>query len=406
MSDSKNDPKFPPPDDFSKTTPNISFDEDDSAWANAGPKAPAETPADDWGKTVINYDVRAEHEEQGGFKDIETPSKNAPSQPEWGMTQQNINLNNDFESEEQAPQDDGFGVTIPYFKLPDTDRDRNKVIPPTPSQVAAEKEKESKGGIPLWFWATSAIMVFLAFSFVVFLGIWYFFLADKGFQVTIIGAKPGSRFKVDGSEWGIAAEDNKFKLSGLQAGTRMVEIINPASECTPNPVEVVGKEGERVEKIVSCKDIATNQPDCVNTRSISERERCAEIALDGLSNPPDLDELLKALNILIINFESGKATIPSARMRILRKAAGKIQQLPASVVIEIGGHTDNVGNDDSNMRLSDARAAAVKKVLVDFGVRDSALVERGYGETKPKATNNTDQGRFDNRRIEYKAVQR
>ncbi len=406
MSDSKENPKSPPPDDFSKTTPNINFDEEESDWGSTPRSStPSETPADDWGKTVINYNVSAEHEERKSFGEEQHPSPSSPKQPDWGMTQQNVNLNDEFEVE-QSGENQNFGATVPYFRLPEVDREKYQNIPPTASEQAAEEEKKQKGGIPLWFWGAAGIMTVLAFSFLVFLGLWYFVLGDRGFEVEVKGAKPGSRFTVDGVDWGVQDEDEKYVLRGLKAGKKQIQVINPSTVCKPDILQVEGEDGDRKQEAVSCNYKTVVNLDCANTRSVEEREKCADMALDALGDPPDMDALLKALSMLIINFESGKFNIPDARMAVLKKAASKIQKLPESAVIEIGGHTDNVGNATSNLKLSDQRAAAVKKALVDFGVRDAALVTKGYGLSEPIADNTTDKGRFDNRRIGYKAVSR
>ena len=406
VSDSKKDPKIPPPDDFSKTTPNVSFEEeDDSGWDDVGADVPKETPADDWGKTVINYNVSEEHHEEESFGEQQHPSPESPAQPDWGMTQANVGIDEEFsEPEEKADQD--YGVTTPYFRLPELERKKYQNIPPTPTEQAAEEEKKSKGGIPLWFWVGSAILIMLAFSFVIFLGIWFFLLGDRGFDVVIIGAKPGSRFKVNGSEWGIATEGGRYRLSGLQAGTKTIEIINPNATCSPNPFPIQGEDGKTYEKLVSCTAKEVANTNCAKTTDVAERAKCAEDALDALGNPPDLDKLIDALNLLIINFASNKSDIPDDKKAILRKASTKINQLPSTVVIEVGGHTDNVGSDSYNQGLSEDRANAVRDALIGFGVRDSALTARGYGEKQPIATNNTETGRLKNRRIQYSAVKR
>ena len=74
-------------------------------------------------------------------------------------------------------------------------------------------------------------------------------------------------------------------------------------------------------------------------------------------------------------------------------------------MIEIGGHTDNTGDPASNMQLSMQRADAVRQVLIGYGVDPAMLTARGYGETKPVASNDTPEGRFENRRIAYTVVQ-
>ena len=72
--------------------------------------------------------------------------------------------------------------------------------------------------------------------------------------------------------------------------------------------------------------------------------------------------------------------------------------------IEIGGHTDNQGNDDYNMNLSLQRAKSVYNYLISKGISADRMSYKGYGETKPIATNDTEEGRQLNRRTEFKVV--
>jgi outer membrane protein OmpA-like peptidoglycan-associated protein len=72
------------------------------------------------------------------------------------------------------------------------------------------------------------------------------------------------------------------------------------------------------------------------------------------------------------------------------------------LAIEIGGHTDNVGKPDYNMKLSDERAAAVVRWLVQHGIAASRLTSHGYGDTEPLAKNDSDANRAKNRRVELK----
>ena len=69
--------------------------------------------------------------------------------------------------------------------------------------------------------------------------------------------------------------------------------------------------------------------------------------------------------------------------------------------LDMNGHTDNSGDDAKNMTLSKKRAIAVKAYLIKKGVSTSRLNAYGYGETKPKATNDTSAGRAENRRVEF-----
>ncbi|WP_343763533.1 OmpA family protein [Gangjinia marincola] len=71
------------------------------------------------------------------------------------------------------------------------------------------------------------------------------------------------------------------------------------------------------------------------------------------------------------------------------------------VSIEISGHTDDVGNGEYNLELSQNRAQAVVNYLVEKGIDTSRIIARGYGEAKPVTTNDTEEGKQENRRVEF-----
>jgi len=115
-----------------------------------------------------------------------------------------------------------------------------------------------------------------------------------------------------------------------------------------------------------------------------------------------LKPIEKGTKIVLNNifFETGKATLTSQSKVELEKAIDLLNQNP-SMVIEVGGHTDNVGDDDFNMKLSHDRAKSVRDYLVTGGIVSTRVQAKGYGETNPVATNDTDDGRKANRRTEF-----
>lgn len=104
-----------------------------------------------------------------------------------------------------------------------------------------------------------------------------------------------------------------------------------------------------------------------------------------------------------VNFEFGKATLMPESFPILVDAARTLMNNP-TVKVEIQGHTDNVGSEGFNKKLSLQRAETVKRFLVAKGVEASRLTTSGMGESQPVSDNKTPEGRMLNRRIEFKIL--
>ena len=99
-------------------------------------------------------------------------------------------------------------------------------------------------------------------------------------------------------------------------------------------------------------------------------------------------------------FATNKTTILPESEAALNDLATFMKQHPG-VTVRITGHTDNVGSDEANMRLSEGRAKAVRDALVQRGIEAGRIEAEGKGETEPVATNDTEEGRARNRRVEF-----
>ncbi len=104
-----------------------------------------------------------------------------------------------------------------------------------------------------------------------------------------------------------------------------------------------------------------------------------------------------------IFFDFDKATLRPESANELERLIKLLNDLP-TLKIEISSHTDSKGSDDYNMKLSQARSESVVGYLINHGIAKDRLVAQGYGETKPIATNDTDEGRQNNRRSEFKIL--
>ncbi len=102
---------------------------------------------------------------------------------------------------------------------------------------------------------------------------------------------------------------------------------------------------------------------------------------------------------LNINFQTDSAVINNSYSSKIKKFADFMNAFP-SVKGKISAHTDSVGSDAYNQKLSERRAASTVKALEAYGVDASRLNAVGYGEMNPKASNETAEGRAENRRVE------
>ena len=107
---------------------------------------------------------------------------------------------------------------------------------------------------------------------------------------------------------------------------------------------------------------------------------------------------------LHVEFDFDKDSVRPEYHSDIMKVANFLKAYPkATAVLE--GHTDGEGSEDYNLNLSKKRSASVKKYLVDkFGISASRISTRGFGESKPVATNDTKEGRQQNRRVRFKRI--
>lgn len=138
--------------------------------------------------------------------------------------------------------------------------------------------------------------------------------------------------------------------------------------------------------------------------AVSDANARVASALGSLKADFTAQELVDVLNKAIINFHTAESAVPKDAEALLKSAAELIKKLPADIRLEISGHTDNVGDERANQTLSQRRADSVRNFLASDGVKRTAVQAKGYGSSHPVASNDTPEGRFQNRRIEYHVV--
>ena len=145
-------------------------------------------------------------------------------------------------------------------------------------------------------------------------------------------------------------------------------------------------------------------PDSDNDGLADSEDKCPDMwgKIENKGCPDIKEEEKQAIKAAFDNllFETGKAIIKESSYTSLN-ALAKVMNNNTNTMLRIEGHTDNVGADDMNQELSDARAHSVEQYLIGRGVNSSRISAQGYGETRPVATNTTEDGRRKNRRVEF-----
>jgi OmpA-OmpF porin, OOP family len=124
-----------------------------------------------------------------------------------------------------------------------------------------------------------------------------------------------------------------------------------------------------------------------STRLVSERELLAALVRNGRA-------------VLHINFDFDKSMLRPDAMPAIDQVIALMKDNP-SLGLQIEGHTDGFGTKQHNASLSEARAQAVRNVLVGHGIVASRLAVVGMGAIQPVADNRSEEGRFKNRRVEF-----
>jgi OOP family OmpA-OmpF porin len=142
----------------------------------------------------------------------------------------------------------------------------------------------------------------------------------------------------------------------------------------------------------------------VEARSGGLPDLTIDKAIKDCSCPPCCSETTPAPQKITVRlnvrFDTDKAIFKEQYHKDIQTIATFLKLNP-NLTITIEGHTDNVGNDDYNQKLSEKRANSIRQYLIDkFGIDGSRLTAVGYGKSKPVASNDTEEGRQINRRVQ------
>lgn len=133
---------------------------------------------------------------------------------------------------------------------------------------------------------------------------------------------------------------------------------------------------------------------CPNRPGLAANDGCPKLKLD------DAEKATLATAVKAVEFETGSAKLKPSSMATLDKIVAMMSKYPA-YKLSIKGHTDSQGDFDKNIQLSSQRAKAAKEYLISKNIRGGRISAKGYGSRIPVDTNETPQGRQNNRRVEF-----
>lgn len=166
--------------------------------------------------------------------------------------------------------------------------------------------------------------------------------------------------------------------------------------------DIVGGRRDRTEKIVGAGIGALAGAGIGAYMDRQERELRERTAGTGVEVVRRGDELVLDMPSGI-TFDFDSSTVRPEFRETLNEVSDTLRRYEQTYV-DVYGHTDSVGSDAYNQTLSERRAGAVASYLTSRGVQSARLATRGFGESEPIASNETEEGRAENRRVEIKLV--
>ena len=205
-----------------------------------------------------------------------------------------------------------------------------------------------------------------------------------------------------------------------QAGAKYTALLEKGRLTAQEQLALTQKELDAVEAEMRSKDANTEELAARKKELEAEQKRLtadlaaseaaradaekrAAAALASLAALAQIKDTPTETTITLsgqVLFKTGETTLLPLAKDSLTRVAEAINAMPGERTVVIEGHTDSVGNDDANKKLSQGRAEAVKAFLLTQGVEAVRLTAVGQGESEPVASNDTPEGRANNRRVE------
>jgi outer membrane protein OmpA-like peptidoglycan-associated protein len=218
-------------------------------------------------------------------------------------------------------------------------------------------------------------LFFLFFS----LSFQYFFGQNFGYTKTKISLKNEFGIPYQNAKIILSSSDTNYLVNTNRNGTGIIDIIQGVEFIVTS---YINEEKYEFKEIIF----------------IEKNKNIFEASIDL-----QLDSYTKIFEIKNLNFESGKYNIQNRYFKNLENLVLLLKE-EINIKIEVAGHTDSIGDNKTNLILSENRSKSVKSYLVINGIDESRIKCVGYGENQPITNNSSKEGRETNRRIEIRIL--
>jgi outer membrane protein OmpA-like peptidoglycan-associated protein len=195
------------------------------------------------------------------------------------------------------------------------------------------------------------------------------------------------------------AQADRIKADAQLAAQRAADEAKAQAERSKMDAELAAQRAARDKESVEAANQLAKK--AVAEQAEREKQELRNRLVLQLNNILQTQDTARGLivNMSDVLFDTGQYSLKPGAREKLAKISGIVLAYP-TLKLDVEGHTDSVGTDDLNMKLSENRAHSVREFLVHEGIATSSIGSRGYGESHPVATNDTAAGRQQNRRVE------
>ena len=198
----------------------------------------------------------------------------------------------------------------------------------------------------------------------------------------------------------------KFIIAAALAALAFLPAACASKKHVKTEVERIDKEMKTIESSVEANETRIKEHDSIISQHGEQINQLSKESQEALQRAQSAEKL--AMGKLLyqvtlsddkVHFKFNKADLPDAAREIVDNLVSQLKADNKNIYIEIQGYTDSVGSEEYNMKLGEMRAEAVRRYLAENGIPLHRIATISYGEGRAIASNNTSQGRSQNRRV-------